>query len=220
MQADRREPPRVAPCKWRGCSEVQPSDTVGPLPGVFGKWLAPWRTVAAVVLLFGALVTAARADEMPAARRAVAVIVNPSNPTTDLSLDQLRAIFALEHQFWANGRRIVVLLPPLASPERATLLQKVYAVTEAELRKSWVARLFQGDIPAVPAVLRAGTSAVSEVAASQAAVAVVDAEIATKLGAVRVVRIDHLLPSDDGYPLVVDTVSSNPRGPGQAPMSP
>jgi hypothetical protein len=131
---------------------------------------------------------------------AVAIVVNPSNDVTDLSRDDLRAIFRLERQFWPSGRRVTLLLPPNGSVEKDVLLRQLYGVDDAELRKYWVAQLFRGAIPAIPSTVRSADALSAAVRASEGGVSAVP--VTAIPPGVRVLRIDGKDPHDPAYPLV------------------
>ncbi len=112
-------------------------------------------------------------SQSPAGETAFAVIVNANNSVEALGFDDVRAIFMLERQFWPNGHRIALLLPPAGSPEREVLLSRVYGMTDAQLRRYWVAKLFRGEIPAVPVVLGEANAIAPAVRRSREAISVV-----------------------------------------------
>jgi ABC-type phosphate transport system substrate-binding protein len=152
--------------------------------------------VAVVVALSStvALATAAVGED------AIAIVVNPSNEITDLTRDELRAIFRLERQFWPSGRRVTLLLPPSGSVEKDVLLQQIYGVDDGGLRKYWVAQLFRGAIPAIPSTVRSPDALSAAVRASEGGISAVPAD-AVPAG-VRVLRVDGKDPRDPGYPLL------------------
>lgn len=129
----------------------------------------------------------------------VAVIVNSANTCPDPTPEELRAILTLKRQFWSDGKRIVLILPPAGSPARNLLLDRVYHLSDAELRKSWANRLFAGEIVAVPTSLRNVDALVAAVRRSPGAVSVVPAS-AVSTG-VRVLAVGGKHPTDPGYPL-------------------
>lgn len=131
---------------------------------------------------------------------AVAVMVHADRPTTGVSLAELRALFTLERQFWPDGSRVVLMLPASSSPAKAVLLEQVYGMSDAALRRYWTARLFQGAIPAIPTSLKTTSAAVSAVRQAPGALAAVPASEVP--GDVRVLKIDGKLPGERGYPLV------------------
>ena len=143
---------------------------------------------------------------LPAALRsapdqvAVAIIVNPKNMMPDPSLAQLRSILSLDQQFWPDGSRVMLVLPPSSSIERRTLLASIYALTDEQLRQRWVGRLFAGEIPAIPSVAPNAARAAALVGQAPGAIAAVRADEVT--AAVRVLLLDGKRIGDTGYPLV------------------
>lgn len=129
----------------------------------------------------------------------VAVIVNPKNGGTAPSRAELRSVALLERQFWPDGTRVVLLLPPGGSLEKRVLLQRVYEMSEEELRAHWRSQLFAGRIAAIPSVVRSSEAAAAAVKQSHGAIAFVRA--ADVPPGVRVLTIDGKQPSDPGYPL-------------------
>src|SRR5262245_59460056 len=81
---------------------------------------------------------------------ALAVITHPDVPEGDLSLAELRRIFLGDRQFWAGEQRVVLLVPPARSAERATLLDKVYEKTESQYRHYWIAKVFRTESQTAP----------------------------------------------------------------------
>jgi hypothetical protein len=133
----------------------------------------------------------------------VAVIVNRANTSPDPTLADLQAIFTLHKQYWQDGKRVVLILPPAGSEARNALLQKIYHRTDAQLRKDWARRLFAGEIPAVPTSLRNVPALVGAVAHSPGAIAVVPAGTSVPAN-VRIVAVDGKLPGEPGYALTAD----------------
>ena len=130
----------------------------------------------------------------------LAVIVNPKNPTTNLTFNQLRSYMKLEHQFWPNKKRCVLLLRPSSSPEMQILLKKVYRTSPDQLRKYWVGKVFRGEISSKPGVVPTAKAAGTRVRKIPAALTVVLANETPE--GVRVLTIDGKKPGDPGYPLV------------------
>jgi hypothetical protein len=159
------------------------------------------RRARTAVLLLG-LVVASLVGAAPPARTPIAIVVNATNRAPDPSLAELRAMFSLERQFWPDGHRIVVFLPPPDSPPRHVLLERIYGMTDFELRKYWVGSLFRGAIPSIPSTLPTAEAVLAAVQESEGALSAV---VAGSLpSSVRVLRIDGRTPDDPAYPLVVE----------------
>jgi hypothetical protein len=168
------------------------------------------RTALGLVLAWLGLSAVARIVRVPAAlgaaaaydRTAIAIIVNPRNGAPDPSFADLRTMFTLERQFWPDGHRITLFLPPPSSPPKDALLERLYAMSDFELRKYWVGKLFRGAIPSIPSTLHSVGAAIAAVRESEGGMSAVLAADAP--ATVRVLRIDGKKPTDPGYPLVVE----------------
>lgn len=134
-------------------------------------------------------------------RVAVAIIVNAGNRAADPSSEDLRTMFTLEQQFWPDGHRIALFLPPPGSTVKQVLLERLYAMSDFDLRKYWVGKLFRGAIPSIPSTLPNIDAVIAAVRESEGGMAaILAAEVPPT---VRVLRIDGKGPGDPGYPLVV-----------------
>lgn len=157
----------------------------------------------AIASVAGLFLAGQAQEEKPpekAARVAIAIVVHPNSKVSDLSLRELRAILKLEKQFWPEGKRVLLFQRPSKSPEGRVLLETVYNLTEEELRKAWVQKLFAGEIPAIPAVVRNRDGAITAVKKNEGAITVVLAGEVPE--GVRLLAIDGKKPNEAGYPLV------------------
>jgi ABC-type phosphate transport system substrate-binding protein len=128
----------------------------------------------------------------------VVVIAHPDVPERDVSLSELRKIFLGDRQFWTGEMRVVLLVPPARSGERATLLEKVYEKTESQYRHYWIAKVFRTEAQTAPKVAKAD-SAVELVRQIPGAIAVIDASRVP--AGIKVLRVDGKNAGDPGYPL-------------------
>ena len=140
--------------------------------------------------------TPAPSEEAP---RRMAVIVHGEVPADDLSLGELRKIYLGDRQFWVGDLRIVLLVPPARSHERAALLEKVYEKTETQYRHYWIAKVFREEAQSAPQRVSSTRAAGELVRQIPGAICVIDA--ARVPAGVKVLRVDGKAPSDDGYPL-------------------
>ena len=159
-----------------------------------------WMACAAALILSTAREARPALTEPPAEKRvALAVIVNVNNPLLNVSLEDLRKYFLLERKFWPNGLKVAPFLCPSESVEQQILLDKLFQMSSAELRKYWVAKLFSGQIAAIPTVARNSGMATAVVAKSESAIAVM---VAGNLPAgVRCLTVNGRTPMDPDYPL-------------------
>lgn len=76
-----------------------------------------------------------------------AIVVNKSNKISDLSVADVRKLFLGEKGTLPNGRRIVLLMSPAGTPERAVILRQIYRMTESEFSKYILQSAFTGRQP-------------------------------------------------------------------------
>jgi hypothetical protein len=154
-------------------------------------------TIAAMALaaLAGAL-GVGRAEE-PAPR--LAVIVHKRNAAADLDLEALVRIARGEVRTWASGDRIVLILPPAASPARKILLERVLRMSERELKRHFIEKLYGGDLPDYPITARSTEGVLRSVATVEPAIGFA---LAGEVDAtVKVLTIGGVSPEDPRYAL-------------------
>lgn len=134
-----------------------------------------------------------------AGARDVALIVHPRNPVSDVSWAEVAAMLKGEQQHWKGGRKIYLILLEAGTAERAIVLDRVYRMTDLQLKQYWLAKLYRGDISAFPRAAASSGTARRIVAQAPNALAFVDAAAAD--ATVKVLRIDGLAPGDPGYRL-------------------
>jgi hypothetical protein len=161
------------------------------------------RLLATALLVLGTASVGTGTGAEAETRQALAVIVNPKNPVTNLSFNELRAYLKLEQQFWPDKKRIELFLRPSKSTEMQILLDEVYKMTNAKLRKYWVGKVFRGEIPSKPGVVPTAKSARTRVLKVPSALTVVMLDEVPE--GVRVITIDGKLPGDEGYRLSIET---------------
>jgi ABC-type phosphate transport system substrate-binding protein len=128
----------------------------------------------------------------------VAVVVNPSNPTSNISQVDLRKIFAGQRRTWERGVRIKLIVRPPGCRERLVLL-KLLGMSESEYKQYWAAQVFRGEADSEPfaapsigmqkEAMKVFPGAISLVVASD-----------VKEG-MKIIKLDGLLPGAAGYPL-------------------
>lgn len=139
------------------------------------------------------------ADEQSGRNQAVAIVVHDGTHIDDISLDQLRRIFLAEQQFWSDRSRITLLVRAPGAYEREFVLERIYQMNENQFRKYWIAKMFRAEVPSGPRIVFSTNMALELVTAIPGSITFMNA---SDIGeTVKVVRVDGLLPSDDGYPL-------------------
>jgi hypothetical protein len=133
-------------------------------------------------------------------QEALAIIVNQVNPTDDLSLKELRAVFLGERSHWPNGRRItLVMMEP--GPERDAVLHEVCRMSESDFRRHFLQGLLTGEFLVSPKNLSTAVGVRKFVFNVPGAIGYVRAEDVDE--SVKVIKINGLLPSDADYVLRV-----------------
>jgi hypothetical protein len=127
----------------------------------------------------------------------LAVIVHSQNGVSEVSAADLREMILMERQHWKGGGRIYLILPQSGSPEKNLLLKRVLNMTEEQLRRHYLAKLYGGEIAAFPSVAPSGAAALRTVSLAESSIALVDADGLDP--GVKVLRVQGLRPGDPGY---------------------
>lgn len=137
------------------------------------------------------------ADEQSGRNQAVAIVVHDGTHIDDISLDQLRRIFLAEQQFWPDRSRITLLVRAPGAYEREFVLERIYQMNENQFRKYWIAKMFRAEVPSGPRIVFSTNMALELVTAIPGSITFMNASDVGET--VKVVRVNGLLPSDDGY---------------------
>jgi len=143
-------------------------------------------------------VSAVNADDAEA-QSPLAIVVHKSLPIDNLTLDELRSIFMADQQFWPNRTRITLLVRAPGADERSFVLDRIYQMSEAQFRQYWIAKMFRAEVPRGPKIVFSSGMALDLVVAIPGSISFSRADTVTDN--VKIVRVDGMLPSDDGYPL-------------------
>ena len=133
------------------------------------------------------------------ADQSLAIVVNQSNPITDLSFGELRNIFLGERSHWPDGRRITLVMIESGRPERSAMLRELYHMNEAELNRHFLHALFTGQVLVSPKTLNTPMGVCKFVFNVPGAIGFLRASDVDE--SVRVIRIDGHLPQDREYSL-------------------
>ena len=129
-----------------------------------------------------------------------AVIVNKSNDTDNVSFNDLVKYFSAQKRFWPNQKKVVIILPGAGSEEKEVLLKKVYKLSEDDLKKEWVGKVYKGEITSPPKTVNSSASAITAVMKEEGGISVIKAGDVSDN--VKVLKIDGKSPAEPGYPLV------------------
>jgi ABC-type phosphate transport system substrate-binding protein len=130
---------------------------------------------------------------------AIAVVVNPDTPVSDLSLEEVRKIFLGDRQYWSAKLPVVLLIRAPVSREREVALQVVYQMDEVRFKRYWIAKIFRAESATAPKVVYSNDMANELTAALPGAITFIDARDVHP--GLKVVRVDGHLPSESDYPL-------------------
>jgi ABC-type phosphate transport system substrate-binding protein len=155
------------------------------------------RTNLIVVWVAVSLAGLAGLSSVVAQTSVVAVVVSEKNPVTNLSIPELRKLFAGEKHFWTGGLSVKLFVRAPEAYERAVLL-KLLGMSESEYKHYWTAQVFRGEAQAEPVALFSNGMQKEALAVYPGALALVSFQD-VKPG-MKVVRVDGHLPGDAGYP--------------------
>ena len=141
-------------------------------------------------LLFAVLAQAQTAD--------IAVVVNPSNSVSNISMGELRKVFGGEKRSWPGGTPVTILVRSPGTPERGVLL-RLLGMNESDYKHHLTAQVYRGEVQAEPLLLPSVGMTKEAIKAYAGAIALVNAR-ELKPG-MKVLTIDGHNPGEEGYPL-------------------
>lgn len=134
--------------------------------------------------------------------QALAIVVNRSNLTENLSFGDLRKIFMGERSRWPNGHRVIVTMMESGNSERDAILREVYRMSERGYRDYFLRGTYTGDIPASPKTLSSPIILRKFVFNTPGAIGYLRASDVDE--SVKVVSIGGRLPEDLEYKLRIE----------------
>jgi hypothetical protein len=140
--------------------------------------------------------TEANADN----NRSLVVIVNPTVQQDSISTEDLRLLLLGDIRFWKGGGLVTLLIQAPVSWERDTVLGEVMKMSEPQYRQFWISKVFRTEAASGPKVVLSNEMAGILVSRIPGAIAFVDdAEVPPDA---KVLKVDNILPGEEGYPLV------------------
>jgi hypothetical protein len=88
-----------------------------------------------------------------ASEQNLAIVVNVSNPISNLSMAELRRVFLGERSHWPNGRRITLVMMEAGQPERAVVLRDICQMNETDFNNHFLRGVFTGEVLVSPKTL-------------------------------------------------------------------
>ena len=139
----------------------------------------------------------------PVSAQDFSVIVHRSNPVTSLTLSNLRDILFGNVTHWPNQSRIVLAERGSGSPVNRFLMGRILKTSWIDYKRSLEAIEFSGQDPVIVRVLNSDPAACKFVFNVPSALAVVETSstAAAECRDLRVLKIDGLLPGQEGYHL-------------------
>jgi hypothetical protein len=141
------------------------------------------------------------ASDPAAGRTTYLLVASAGVPVTDVSLADATRMLLGERRFWSPGVPIVLLMPPVDSPARRFLFERLFHMTEPAYRRHTLELLYRGEIDYAPKVVASHEEALAFIAASHGALSIVPSSATLPDGA-RVLRVAGRSPDDPGYALV------------------
>src|SRR5262249_46756933 len=115
------------------------------------------------------------------------------------SLRDLEKILKAEKQYWDDGKKVYLGLQESGSAEKEILRERLLKMPEAEVKKALLAKLFRGEIPALPKTVSSRASVLKFVATVTNRTGYVAATWADASG--RVLKIEGRAPGEAAYEL-------------------
>jgi hypothetical protein len=123
--------------------------------------------------------------------RDVAVITDKTNPVSSVTNKDLVKLLRTDTSKWPDGKRVIVFLSDLSSPDSQLLLEKTYGLTPGAMKA------FADGQKGVIVILNSDEEVVKAVAGQPGAIGVVN--VYSINSAVKVVKVDGKLPLEQGY---------------------
>lgn len=138
----------------------------------------------------------AAAVPTPATDPVLAVVVHPSAPLSDLTLDNLRRLYLGKTRTFRDGKPVTLLELPSV---RKAFYRLALGMTEDQVKRAWIALVFQGEANAPPRVMASAEEVRAWVASHPDAIGFLPVDAVTT--GVKVLTIGGKGPRDPGYPL-------------------
>jgi len=130
----------------------------------------------------------------------IAVLINPKNPATNISLVDLRKMFSGEKRTWPGGLPVRLIVRQSGCHERLTML-RLLGMSEREYKQFWTAQVFRGEADSEPVAVPSFGIVKESVEALPGGISFVEAQSIKPGMYVKVIKVDGHLPGEPGYPL-------------------
>ncbi|HHT9146955.1 MAG: hypothetical protein Q7J76_12970 [Candidatus Brocadiaceae bacterium] len=132
----------------------------------------------------------------------IAVIVNKSNPVSDISYNELKQILEARKQYWDNGEKIILIFKPITSVETRTLIDMVYKIKYEAFDKYWFLKVYDNKIMEFPKILNSTGTINILVSEIPGAIAFIGKDEISRIANIniKVLGVNGKMPGEDGYP--------------------
>jgi|SRR5579864_1426139 len=145
-----------------------------------------------LLLMLASTTTAQQATE-------VAVVVNPDNPVSSISTDELRRIFAGDKQSWSGNMPVFPVIRAPQAAERQFLLGRILKMTEQEYKQYWVRKVYSGEALHEPVAVFSNGMQLEAIRAKKGGIALISLQDVHS--GVKIIKVDGYAPGSPGYPL-------------------
>ena len=156
-----------------------------------------------ILPLIAALLAAPTPHYASEPARAFAAVVHRSNPTRDMRLRDLTALFGGTSRQWPNNSSVVLVERDAGSAPFRYLMERLLNTTPGEYKRSLQNIEYRGEASVSIKILNSDSAACQFVFNVPSAIAIIETtSLGTpECGQVQVVRIDGKLPGEEGYRL-------------------
>src|SRR5947209_637118 len=84
---------------------------------------------------------------------AIAVVVNPDTPISDLSIAEVRKVFLGDRQYWNTNLPVTLLVRAPVAREREVVLKIIYQMSDSQFKQYWVAKIFRSESVSAPKIV-------------------------------------------------------------------
>jgi ABC-type phosphate transport system substrate-binding protein len=140
-------------------------------------------------------------DPVQAVGDPIVIIVNASNPVTNLSMGELRKLFLSDRSHWDTGRPVSPVMLTAGAPERTQFLKVVYNMNDADFEKYFTQAAFAGKFPTPPKEVASSQDVRRIVGNSPGAIGFIRSSDfhSDSDSVIKMVRIDGVATTDAAY---------------------
>jgi ABC-type phosphate transport system substrate-binding protein len=161
-------------------------------------------SICGICILAAAGFFAARPMPVLAAGDPIVVIVNSSNPVSNLTMSELKKLFLSDRSRWDTGKAVAPVMVMAGAPERTAFLKIVCGMNDTDFGKYFLQAAFTGKSATPPKEVGNSASLKNFVATSPGAIGFVGAQDFHgdgSDGGVKSVKVDGQGAGDAGYRL-------------------